>query len=285
MKNPLVLILILALISACAVKKPPEITVGPEPEKEKIKTKKNYLWAFKAAINVRETNNEDSEKIAQLTDGDSVIVLNNQDGWYHIETDDKKSGWIRSDLLGPKNLSIFRRAVSFIDSLRNRAGTELYFDKKLYHKRIYVSFPDSVYTSGSRVRDDTNKLVKKYQQNVYRGDVMVRVLKPGTEDEFQTSEFKGEANADPLLPPVPFGIIESIDQPNSYAISLKYLAPAGVSDRQLLETARNISGSYPLSYKKIEVIFTRKDDSEKIPCRLVFKEDPQGEDYHFEYCD
>ncbi len=143
--------LILSMMIGCATKKPPEIEEESSIVEKEITPLPDYLWAFKPNINVREDHSPSSSKVAQLSDGDSVIVMTNENGWYQIRTNENTIGWVRTDLLGPKNLSAFTRAISFVDSLKENEEIEVFFDKKLYHKRIYISFPAAFYTSKSKV--------------------------------------------------------------------------------------------------------------------------------------
>ena len=285
MKYLLFLLIFTILIIGCAVKKTPDSGMRPPEEIEKVpQPEADYLWAFSPSVNVRGARQESADKLIQLTDGDSVAVVTNQDGWYQIRTDNQTEGWVRSDLLGPKNFSAFKRAVDFVDSLRDKNGTELYLDKNLYHKRIYIQFPSAYYQSRTGVEEETKTLLRVYQKKVYRGDVTARVLKPGSEDEFLTLESKGEANADPLLPVILFGVIKTAHRAYPNGINLTYSAPADISDQQLLKTARALSASYPLTYKKVEIVFVTENGDDEEVCRLWFVEDSYGEEYKFNDC-
>ena len=177
-------ILSLLILFGCSTK---ESVVTPASDLDKDAIYQNaLLWVFKPMVNIRESASGSSTKVSSLVDGDSVIVLNNTNGWYQIKTLDGQAGWIRSDLLGPKELSAFSAAVAFIENLKEYENTEVYFDKKLYHKRIYIAFPQEYYSSRQKIEKETRELVNKYQQQVYRGQVTARVLKPGTEEEYLT---------------------------------------------------------------------------------------------------
>jgi hypothetical protein len=243
------------------------------------------LWVFKPTINIRDNPSGSGTIVSNLSDGDSVLVLGNENGWYQIRTDDGKAGWIRSDLLGPKELSAFPSAVKFIDDLKEKENIELYFDKKLYHKRIYISYPPGSYTSKKDVEEKTNDLVKKYQRKVYRGHVTTRILKPDSEEEYLTLEFKGSINADPILPIIPFGRIEYTDRKNPAEIKLSYSIPEEITDEKLISTARQISSKFPLSYQRVEVTFKNTPYSTNDSCRLWFMEDKNGENYKIGKCE
>jgi len=165
----------------CASKKTietPDIDID-----EETVSKEALLWVYKPNVNIRDSSSGSGNKLFQLADGDSVIVLKNENGWYQIKTADGKTGWVRSDLLGPKELSAFTMAVKFINELKYKDQIEVYFDKKLYHKRIYISFPSDIYASRTEIQHKTRDLVKQYQKDVYRGHVTAHVLKPESGEE------------------------------------------------------------------------------------------------------
>jgi len=282
MKKIFTISLIVVLIIGCAPKK----VVKPEAEavKKIPATEINYFWVFKSNVNVRAKNFAASEKIFELIDGDSVRVLNNNNGWYEIETIDKKHGWVRSDLLGPKYLSVFKKAVAFSDSLKENENFEIFFDKKLYHKRIFISFPDLNNQSKEDVEKKVSSLVKDFQKKVYNGDVTATVIKAGTKKEYLTADFSGQVNADVILPVLPFGYIKEVLNEDPQKITLKINVPDNIEKNQLLPAARKMASVYPLSYKQIEIVMLSSDPSKKIKCRLWFKEDQDGESYKFDYC-
>jgi len=273
----------LLFLFACVSKKKLELSETLDPDKD-LTSKNNYLWVFNPSVNIRENDAINSRMVNQIVDGDSVLVLTNKKGWYHIRTEDNKSGWVRSDLLGPKNLSAFRQAVSFAQDLKEKDKTELFFDKKLYHKRIYITYASTAYNSSKEIEIKTNELVKKYQKKVYRGELTVRVLKPGTDEEYLTQVYEGDKNADPVLPIIPFGFIQSVDRNDPLTITLSYSMPAEISNQELLETARHISSTFPLSYQRVEIRFTDLHSPKDKICRLWFREDQSGEEYAFNQC-
>jgi hypothetical protein len=247
--------------------------------------KESLLWVYKPMVNMRDEASGAGTNVAQLVDGDSVMVLTNENGWYQIRTIDGKSGWVRSDLLGPKELSAFPSAVKFIEGLKEKEQIEVYFDKKLYHKRIYISYPAEQYTSRTEVEEKTKELVKQYQKDVYRGQITARVLKPGSNEEYLTLEMKGSMNADLVLPIIPFGRIEEVNRDNPSGIKLSYSTPEDISDERLISTARQISSNFPISYQRVEITFKDAPFTTKKPCRLWFMEDKNGEDYKLGQCE
>ena len=279
-RSILISITALFLIYGCTSK---ESIAPPDIEKDVVRYE-DLLWVFKPNVNIRESASGSAKKISGLVDGDSVIVLSNVNGWYQIRTVEGKSGWIRSDLLGPKDLSAFNAAVTFIEDLKENQDIEVYFDKKLYHKRIYVSYPSDIYSSRQEVESKTRELVKEYQNMVYRGHVTARVLKPGTDEEYLTLDINGAINAEPILPIIPFGKIETVNRDTPSGIQLVYSIPDDISDQQLLSTARQLVPKFPISYQHVEITFKNSPYSVGGPCRLWYIEDKNGEDYKLNQC-
>ena len=92
------------MMFGCTAKKTVE---SPESDIDtRVIYKKSLLWVYKPTVNIRDKASGSGNKVAQLVDGDSVMVLTNENGWYQIKTIDGKNGWVRSDLLGPKELSV-----------------------------------------------------------------------------------------------------------------------------------------------------------------------------------
>lgn len=277
-KNIITFLFFTIILAGCAAKK--ELVEVTPPVKEEIKLPGHYFWAVKPEVNMRAQADISSDKVGHLNDGDSVLVTENVNGWYNIVAGNGSTGWIRSDLLGPKQISPFAKAVSFVDSLTTDQNTELFFDKKLLHKRIYVLFPDPVYASRDLVTGRTRQLVADYQKNVYRGDVTVRVLKPGTQDEYLTHDFPGTINPDVKLPVLPFGILKEVDITDPAEIKLTVESEIISDQNQYLNTARNIVSIYPISYRAVEMRFITDSDS----CLMWFREDENGESHNFGKC-
>jgi len=80
----IVSLLIITIMIGCTAKKD---IVTPETDIDKDAVyKKALLWVYKPTINIRDRASESGEKLAQLVDGDSVIILTNENGWYKIKT-------------------------------------------------------------------------------------------------------------------------------------------------------------------------------------------------------
>jgi hypothetical protein len=271
-------VMIILVFAGCSVKKGLEAP-PPEPVEPGIPADA-YLWVIKPNINVRMENSASSRQVSTLADGDSVIVHGNEKGWYEVETTGGARGWVRSDLLAPRDASIFRQAVEFVDRLKADRNTDLFFDKKLQHARIYLSFPPELYGTREEVEKRAREIATEYQSKVFRGDVTVRVLRPGSEEEYLTFEQKGRKNPEVVLPVIPYGKLKKVDHSDPAQIHLAVSVNPDIGNEQLLEAARSMVRAYPLSYEKVVITFVNPDDS----CRLWFIEDAAGELYRFDEC-
>jgi hypothetical protein len=267
------------ILFGCAAKKELGTPVVKDID-EPLVTEGTYYWIMKPQVTIRENNSASSQEIGSLEEGDSVLVSTNKDGWYFVNAQDTISGWVRTDLLGPKNLSIVARAVDFAEEMKDKHKIDVFYDKQLFYKRIYLSFPLQDYTDKSEVKIKAIRIAQEYQKSVYRGEVTVRVLQPASEKEYLTFSQKGYPNPEIKLPVLPFGRLEnvSIDDPEEIMISV--IISNEIDNEKLLASAREISADYPLSYKKVQLKFI----SENRDCRLWFQEDQNGEIYDFEKC-
>ena len=266
---------LLVFISGCAVRK--HVT-GPE-KIQPPKISYDYLWVIKPEVNIRSNPSENSHQVGTLNDGDSVRVVSNSGGWYNIRTLTDQSGWIRSDLLGPQSLSIYPKAVTFADSIKNAENVDLYFDKRLHHRRIYLTFPPSFYSDRNRVVRAAERISTSYQKTVFPGDISVILLKPGTEEIYHTFELGGLVNSDVLLPVAPFGRI--IDAHfNSTTVELTYRVEEEIDEKTYIKSARDMAGAYPISYREIILKFLNKEKK----CSFWYKEDSGGEIFKFGSC-
>lgn len=270
----LILASIVFFIFSCT----PKVTKEPPPAGDQPHVK--YLWVYKNIVNVRESNSANSDKLTSLMDGDSVQVLNNEEGWYEVILNNGIKGWIRSDLLGTKNLSVFHKAVAFSDSLTTNYNIKLYFDKNLQHKRIYLEYPVDDYTSEKMIREKTNKLIHKYQQKIYHGEISVLVLKPDSQDNYLSLNYKGKPNPEISLPVIPFGILEDVTTDAYREITINIITDTELYTEKFLNASRKMSKQFPLSFTRVQINFV-SDNSE---CLFSFVEDSAGEIYKFNQC-
>lgn len=256
----------------------PKVVKEPPPTVEQPDLK--YLWAFNKTVNVRAENSANANKVATLTDGDSVKIIRNNKGWYEVLFNNGTKGWIRSDLLGTKNMSAFRKAITFSNNLKETENITLYFDKEIQHKRIFLEYPEDEYSSRKNIENKTNEIGKNYQEKVYPGQVTIKVIEPGEQSEFLTIDLSGSPNADVNLPVFNFGILEEIDIKNLNELKLVISVNENIPNADMLKEARRIAGSFPLTFKKVNVTFKNKSQE----CILSFVEDATGENYKFNQC-
>jgi hypothetical protein len=260
----------------CTPKKVVKDTPAPDANLEGL----TYLWAYKPSVNVRANASSASEKISQLSDGDSVLVQKNEKGWYQVNLAPGKNGYIRSDLLAPKEFAIFPRAVQFIDSMQENRGIEIYFDKQVQHKKIYISYPDEFYSSENNIAKVTRQLAAHFQESVYQGSITTLVLKPNSKDIYKKFEISGISNADVLFPVIPFGILDIVNRDLPEKIVLFIKIPEEIDDRQFLIASRKMAEVYPLPYTHVEFRFLTENGT----CRFWFLEDAAGEQYKYNHC-
>lgn len=270
----LVFALLVMLIFSCTpklVKEPPPVVEQPDVK---------YLWVFKKTINVRANNKANSDKVATLNDGDSVKVLQNINGWYKVILNDESNGWIRSDLLGTKNMSVFSKAISFSNNLKENENIILYFDKKIQHKRIFLEFPKNDYSSKKSIEVKTKDIGKRYQELIYSGKVSIHVIEPDNQSEYLTIILPGSANADINLPVFKFGILEEVNLQNQDELKLVIAVNENIKNTDMLKEARKIAGRFPLSFSQVYIAFKNQLNQ----CILSYKENSSGENYKFNQC-
>jgi len=253
-------------------------------------------YVIKEKVNLRETPSAGGKLVKALTDGAEIRVLNNTNGWYRVQDFEGHSGYIRSDLVGPQNMSLTRMASAFVDSVLPAYKAELFFDKTETYKILYLSFPKKKYTSRTEVLKKAREIGRLYQSRVYPGSVEIRILKPESNELFAKVHLKPVGYAGFKLPVLPFGRLIKWSQKN-YAIRIWIAAPAGLNKQSVLKAARKISASYDLPVTKTEIYFVLDDpavvrkvlkDERSLnrpdACLLYYLEDKNGEDYRFNFC-
>jgi len=267
-------VILIFIIFSCT----PKVVKEPAPEIEKHDIK--YLWIYKKTVNVRANNSAGSTKLATFADGDSVKVLQNQNGWYEVILDNNSKGWIRSDLLGTKSMSAFGKAIDFSNSLKENDNINLFFDKKILHKRIFLEFPKSDYSSKKNIENKAREIGTKYQESVYPGKITIQVIEPQNQSEYLTINLSGSTNADLTLPVFNYGILDDFQVQKKNEIKLIIEVNEVIENNKLLKEARKIASNFPLTLKKVNITF--KNKSQK--CILSFIENASGEHYKFNPC-
>jgi len=270
--------LVLASIAIFIFSCTPKVVKETPPQVEQPDIK--YLWVYKKTINVRTDNSATSAKLASLADGDSVKVLQNENGWYEVIIDNGTKGWIRSDLLGTKSMSSFSKAIAFSNNLKEDKRINLFFDKKIQHKRIFLEFPKENYSSKKYIENKAREIGKEYQDTVYPGKITIQVIEPEKQSEYLTINLIGTPNADLVLPIIKYGILDDVVVEKNTKLKIIISINKIIENASLLDEARKIAGSFPISFASVIINFIDKKDK----CILSFLEDASGEDYKFNQC-
>ncbi len=255
------------------------------------------LYVLKERVNLRSKPSTSGTKVAQLQDGDALMVMGNKNGWYQVRTEDGKTGWLRSDLAGPRSLSKTRMAAAFADSVLPAFDAKLFFDKTDLYKTVYLTLPAAFYQSESKARKQAQKIGKAYQKKVYPGTVKIRILKPESQELFTRLTLPAIGIARVPVPVVDFGFLYKLEEKNK-AVKLYVAVPKSVSKKNLLKSARRISATYDYPFIRAEIyMITNSPEGlmylahfDKPPkfrsvCRLYYIEDANGEDFKYNFCD
>ena len=290
-----IVLLIILLFLACtktAVKK--EVIEPPQEVVETVQYPTAYV--IKETVNIRSAADMKSQIIAVLNDGEKIELLKNKNGWYRIKTENKKTGWVRSDMVGPKNLSRTLMAAVFVDSVLPDYNVKMFFDKKKLYKIAYLIFPEQEYKNKKTLKLKAEKIGKDYQQKVYAGAVELRVMKTDEKTLFTKIKLKALAKADIAYPVLTYGRLIDLSVNSKDELTIKISVPDSVIDNSLLKMAKNISKLYDYRIRKIEILFGRdtldgidflndpKKEKKSPFCRLYYLEDDAGEYYKFNQC-
>lgn len=291
MSRNIILLVSLVLLIGCGTKAarkptPPPVSAPVIPP----------VYVIREKVNIRSENNTHSEIVTTLTDGEEIVILENRDGWYLIRFEGAQTGWIRSDLVGPKTLSRTILARAFVDSTLPAFSTEVFFDTQELYKVIYMILPEPAYASKTKTAEEAKKLGRVYQDKVYPGDLEIRVLKPGPEKELFMKVYLEAVNiADVPIPVLKYGRLYALDTPQKGDVRLRILVPPSVDDSELLAMARSISAIYAYPFTKAEIYMVEDsreglsylenrtaDTAGRNVIRLYYLEDKDGEYYQFD---
>jgi len=255
------------------------------------------LYVVKEQVNLRAQASSSSEKIATLEDGAALQVSDNKNGWYQVKTSEGKQGWLRSDLAGPRELSLTRMASAFNDSIMPAFGGELFFDNNDLFKIIYLKLEPSFYSSKTKSEEKAKKIAEAYQAKVYPGKLVARIMDPQTDELFTRIVLPAKALANVPLPILDYGRMFSLKE-HKKSVTIKVAIPDSVPDSKLLKAARRISARYDFPFIRAEIYMVSdnsagmaylrgraEDQINKRVCRLYYLEDANGEDYRFHFCD
>ncbi|MHB2155282.1 SH3 domain-containing protein [Calditrichota bacterium GD2] len=264
-------------LSACmpsAVKKVEEPAEHRDISRPAIGIK---AYVVKESVSLRQGPAFTASIKTTLQDGEALRILENRNGWYHVITESGLKGWVRSNLVGPRNLSKTLMATAFNDSIMPRFSAQLFIDKNKPYRVIYLQFADG---KTSKPYSIIKRIARAYQKKVYHGTVTVHLIKPNSRKPVKTYTFKGLEIGDIPLPVLPVGILHGLKL-NETAVKLYIFAPDNISRNKLLNMARKASATYEYPFEKTEII-VRSLGNKK--CRLYYIEDAYGEDYAFGRC-
>lgn len=293
MQRLLIVIGILALLFSCQ----PSAVVTKESKAPSAHGIFPPLYVVKEKVNLRSKPSASSAKVARLQDGDALTFLTNKNGWYQVRTEDGQTGWLRSDLAGPRALSKTRMAAAFADSILPAFNAKLFFDKTDLYKTVYLTLPASFYSSKNKALKQAKKIGRAYQNKVYKGAVEIRILKPESQELFTRLTLSAVGLARVPLPVLDFGFLFKLEEQNK-AVKLFVAIPKTVSKKALLKSARRISATYDYPFTKAEIYMVtdsaegmrylahfNKPPQQRSVCRLYYLEDANGEDFKFHFCD
>ncbi len=284
--NPLLILTILLACTTKSMKKNTEI-----PEAESIST----AYVIKEIVNLRSDNNTNSEIIKKLMNGQQIGIIRNVNGWYEVYDDERNKGWLRSDMVGPKELSRTLLATAFVDSVLPGFKTKMYFDKTHPYKKIYLILPNNYYESQSKAENYARQIGKVYQEKVYPGELEIRIMNKSSEELFTRLQLKAMDNPTMPVPILQKGRLVSINQKN-WQIKITIAVPSDIANSELLEQARDISSIYELPYNTVEIYqvidnkpgltysesHTQKSADVHL-CKLYYLEDKDGEYYKYNH--
>jgi hypothetical protein len=285
-------VIVLAL-AACA----PKTTVRKEPVVvEKVRPELPSAFVIKEKINVRQHGTTASGIIATINDGDEIFIMENEDGWYQIKFGDNQSGWVRSDLVGPRNLSRTILAKAFVDSMLPDYNTDMFFDNEALYRIVYLVLPKDAYSSKAKAAALARKVGHRYQKKVYPGDLEIRIMRPDDQKElFMKVHLEAVNIADVPVPVLEYGRLYAMETPVMGSVRLWILIPEDIPDDPLLEMARSISAKYAYPFTKAEIYLVKDTKAghaylknpQKSPVgetvlRLYYLEDKDGEYFQFD---
>ena len=293
MKRIAILVILLFLSCTKTVVKKQTVVITDETV-----TKTDYPIAYivKESVNLRSSGSVKSQIITTLIDGEKIELIKNRNGWYFVKSEGHKEGWIRSDMVGPPNMSKTLMAAAFVDSTLPNYNVKMFFDKKQLYKIVYLIFPESNYKNVQTLKSKAKKIGKEYQDKVYAGSVELRIMQPDEKTLFSKITLNALTKADIPSPVLNYGrLIDLYINPKD-ELTIKIAVADSIKDNSLLSMVRNISKIYDYRIKKIEILVGRdseksisflenpKKEKKSTFCRLYYLEDDAGEYYKFNQC-
>ena len=254
------------------------------------------LYVVKEQVNLRSKPGLSGAVIATLSDGDEIQVIENKNGWYYLNTDNGKQGWLRSDLAGPRSMSLTRMASAFSDSILPAFNAKMFFDKTDLFSKVYLTLPPSFYSSKKKAKMLARKIGKVYQKKVYSGNIEILVMRPKSDELFLSMNLPAVGLTDIPIPILKHGVLFNLEETDR-KVAIYVAVSNTVTNKALLKAARDISAIYDYPYTKAEIYMVTNSTAgrhylqhfntppnDKSVCRLYYLEDGDGEDYRFNFC-
>lgn len=283
------ILLIASCVPKTATKKPADLSAKVNPVYN--------AFVVRDKINMRAEATARSAKVAQVHNGTEVRVQKNENGWYKVVTADDKTGWIRSDFVGPASLSYAVLVTEFSENTLKSHKTELFIDENNPYSVIYLVLPASYYEDKTSARSYAEEIGKRYQEEVYPGTVEIRIMEPDKKKLFTRRTLQAIGPVGLKAPFVRSGRLFSFERRNGNEIAIRLLVPAELTEDHFVKMAEEIASKYGDSISKIEIFFventvdglqyyTQNEYTPQNPntCRLYYIEDAQGMDYKSNFC-
>lgn len=285
LKSSLIALLVLMSCGVQTIK-----NQGPIPQKTTLIADG---FIFRDNTNVRRQPGTKSMVAFTLNDGTPVVIRENKNGWYLIQTADDRQGWVRSDFVGPEMLSYAKRAEKFHEKVLPKYKATLYIDEKKPYAVVYLVLKPAAYTSKKTALKEATAIGKLYQRDVYPGKVEIRVMRGDRKTLFVKKTFRAIGPVRLKAPLLRVGRLDGMAL-KKRRLQINILVPESLKNKQLLKMARNISAAYGDDIRRIDIFMvtadgkgffkTGKTPQNKSACRLHFLEDANGEDYFFNFC-
>ena len=258
LKKAITFTILISIIFSC---------VSTGPKKDGTSSSNNFQftgYVIRDNINIRSHGSASGEKIGKVMDGDKVQVLQNNNGWYEIVTNNNESGWIRSDFVGPKSLSYGLKLTDFVENRIKGTGSEIFVDEKKPYAVVYMVLPKDQYSNKSKAESYARNIGKSYQEEVYPGSSEIRIFNQDKKKLFTKVNLSKKGAANLKTPILKKGRTYDFKIHNKNEIQIQILIPSRLSDKTLLDMCDDISLSYGDDVRKIEIYFAENSPEGKM---------------------
>ncbi len=277
MKRIIVVFVLNLLLFSCVSHVTKKASTVPEGQKPAYSVW-TTLYILKDQTPLYRAPQKNAAILNYLQDGDQVRVLDNRNGWYKITSGKNKTGWIRSNVAGPRWLSRTAMAAAFNDSIMNHFDAKLFIDKNHPYRVIYL---ETTQPNISKAKKMARRVGKAYQQKVYPGKLTINLIRPGKKKYFAQVVLKAKGLAKIPVPVIYYGYLDKLKVMGK-TVRLIVRVPRDLGTKALLKLARKISSAYAYPFTKSTILIRPMGKGNK--CLLYYIEDEYGEDYAFGKC-